>query len=99
MPNTNPWKRIKKAECPHIAELKEDTNSAKDSCEARLPDGQVCNYNEDLRICLTCGAVHCCESHNSHNTEHFQKTDHPFIKPHKSDYNWLWCYKCNAFLE
>lgn len=86
------WGHIKKQECPHILELKENTDSEKDKCE-------VCKHKEDLRICLTCGYVACCESHNSHNTEHFQKTQHPFIKPHKCEYHWLWCYKCNAFLD
>ena len=92
MPDTNPWKHIKKDECPHIKELKEDIASEKTECE-------VCKFNEDLRICLTCGYVACCESHNSHNTEHFKSSDHPFVKPHKCDYNWLLCYKCNAFLD
>lgn len=99
MPNTLSWKHIQKEDCPHISKLKEDTASEKTACEARLPDGQDCGHKEDLRICLTCGAVYCCESHNSHNTEHYNKTNHPFIKPHLCDYNWLWCYKCNAFLE
>ena len=90
MPDTNPWKHIKKEDCPHISELK-DITSEKDSCE-------VCGYKGDLRLCLTCGRVFCCESHNSHNTEHFSQSDHPFIKPQKCDYDWLWCYKCNAFL-
>lgn len=92
MSGVGDWKHIKKDDCPHISELKEDTTSEKQACE-------VCGETEDLRICMTCGAVHCCESHNSHNTQHFQKTGHPFIKPHKSDYNWIWCYKCNAFLD
>ena len=93
------WKHIKKAECPHVSELKEDITSEKSECD-------VCKFNEDLRICLTrlpdgqaCGKVFCCESHNAHNTEHFKSSDHPFVKPHKCDYNWLWCYKCNAFLD
>lgn len=93
------WKHIKKGDCPNISELKQDVTSQNSSCEARLPDGQVCGFDEDLRICLTCGNVFCCESHNSHNTQHFQKTGHPFVKPYRCDYDWLWCYKCNAFLE
>lgn len=86
------WKHIKKADCPHISELNGDITSDKTICE-------LCDFTEDLRICLTCGGVFCCESHSAHNTEHFQKTNHPLIKPHKCDYNWLWCYKCNGFLE
>lgn len=92
MPGVGDWKHIKKSECPHISDLHEDLTSEKSSCE-------VCGITEDLRICLTCGKVFCCESDNSHNVEHFHKTNHPFIKPHKSKFNWLWCYKCNAFIE
>ena len=92
MAGVGDWKHIKKTECHHISDLHEDLTSEKDVCE-------ICGYKEDLRLCLTCGKVFCCESHNSHNSEHFQKTNHPFTKPYKSDYNWLWCYKCNAFLS
>lgn len=92
MPGVGDWKHIKRNECPHLSEFKEDTTSEKDACE-------VCGHKEDLRICLTCGSVFCCESHNAHNTEHFQKTSHSFVRPHKCNYNFFWCYKCNAFLE
>ncbi|MBI3290619.1 UBP-type zinc finger domain-containing protein [Candidatus Microgenomates bacterium] len=100
MTGVGDWKHIKKGDCPHIAELAEETTSDKQSLPAAGKDAcEVCGETEDLRICMTCEKVFCCESHNSHNTEHFRQTDHPFIKPHKSDYNWLWCYKCNGFLE
>ncbi|MBI4363620.1 MAG: UBP-type zinc finger domain-containing protein [Candidatus Doudnabacteria bacterium] len=89
---SEPWKYIKKQDCPHLPELKEDIVSDKKACE-------VCGVTHDLRICLTCGAVHCCESDKAHNIEHFQITGHPFIRPHNSPYNFLWCYKCNAFLK
>lgn len=85
------WRYIKKGDCPHLADLNEDVKSDKTSCE-------VCGIKDDLRICLTCGAVFCCESSNSHNTEHFKKTGHPFIRPHNLPFDWLWCYKCMAFL-
>ncbi len=86
------WGRIKKRDCPHLAALHEGTASAKSTCEE-------CGLTEDLRICLTCGYVGCCESHGAHDTEHFKRTGHPFIRPHHSNASWLWCYKCNSFLE
>jgi uncharacterized UBP type Zn finger protein len=92
MVGTASWQHIKKAECPHLSELKEDTKSTKTACE-------VCAHTEDLRLCLTCGYVACCESHMAHDTGHFRETGHPFIRPQNCDYNWLWCYKCNAFLD
>ena len=95
MTHTDPtaaWKHLKKDECPHRALLKEAISSEKDECEA-------CGLTEDLRICLTCGYVGCCESHGSHDTEHFRLSGHPFIRPQLSDYHWVWCYQCNAFLS
>ena len=82
--------KMRKAECPHIKEMKITTSNKKE-CE-------VCKEKEHLRMCTSCGAVHCCESHNAHNTEHFKKTNHPIIKTTHTDYDFTWCYKCNAYL-
>jgi uncharacterized UBP type Zn finger protein len=86
------WGRIKKEECPHVSTLGVETASAKDACEG-------CGWTEDLRICLTCGYVGCCESHAAHNTAHFKSSGHSLIRPHRSQSSWIWCYECNAFLE
>lgn len=88
---TSAWRHIKQADCPHLDELKQ-VSSDKKACE-------VCGETDDLRICQTCGRVFCCESDKAHNLEHFKQTGHPFIRPHLSSYNWLWCYKCNGFLD
>lgn len=89
---TEGWKQVKKEECPHQKGLKKEASSTKTACE-------VCGETEDLRICLACGHVGCCESHEAHNTAHYKKTKHPLIRPHRCDYDWLWCYECNAFLK
>lgn len=86
------WKHIQKSDCPHLALLHEGTTSTHVACEA-------CGIAKDLRICPTCGYVGCCESHNAHDTAHFRATGHPFIRPHRCDYDWLWCYRCHAFLQ
>lgn len=86
------WSRKPRAECRHLDALRSEARSEKGECEA-------CGLTQDLRICLICGHVGCCESRGAHDTEHFRKSGHPFIRPHRSDYNWLWCYACNAFLE
>ena len=86
------WKRIPRADCPHRAKFGDDATSNADRCT-------VCGEGADLRRCLTCGAVHCCESHQAHNTAHFKDTGHPFIQPHRvAEANWTWCYGCDAFL-
>lgn len=46
-----------------------------------------------LRLCLTCGHVGCCDSSlNRHATAHFLETTHPVIKAFEPDENWAWCY-------
>lgn len=89
MPHTlNP--KIRKEECPHSKEIK-ITKSNKKECG-------VCRDKGHLRLCTSCGFVGCCESHNAHDTEHFKKTGHPIIKTVHADYDFIWCYECNAYL-
>ncbi len=90
--STGGWKTIKKTECPHSGELTREAKSKDEKCAA-------CGLTKDLRICLVCGYVACCESHAAHDTAHYKESGHPFIRPHRADYDWLWCYKCNAFLK
>jgi len=71
---------------------------SKKACEA-------CGWSEDLRVCQTCAYVGCCESHSGHDTDHFEATGHPFIRPRtaggwlRRERGWLWCYLCRAYLE
>jgi uncharacterized UBP type Zn finger protein len=83
--------KINKEDCPHIKEIKM-TDSDKIKCES-------CDVEENLRLCTSCGSVNCCESSNSHDTEHHKKTKHPIIKPVNTDYMFTWCYECNAYLK
>lgn len=75
-----------------MAAVEGPASSGKTRCDA-------CAETRDLRLCLACGYAGCCESHAAHNTAHFRQTGHPLIKPHNCDYDWLWCYACNAFLD
>jgi uncharacterized UBP type Zn finger protein len=86
------WKSISKADCPHVGQLGREIPTDKVACEA-------CGRAEPLRRCLTCGYVGCCESFGAHDTEHARASGHMLIRPHRCDYDWLWCYGCNAFLE
>lgn len=86
------WRRIPRSDCPHATTLDREASSEAIRCAA-------CGHDRDLRRCLTCGYVGCCESHQAHDTEHFRQTGHPLIRPHRCDYDWLWCYACEAFLD
>ena len=92
MTRTEAWKYIEKEKCSHLGKIKKIKDPNKKKCE-------MCGDKKDLRMCLACGFVGCCESSNTHDTQHFKKTGHPLIKPYRCDYEWLWCYKCNAFLK
>ncbi len=87
-----PWKHLPLSACPHGGGLPARRQSDQERCQA-------CGLEADLRVCLTCGYVGCCESHAAHDTEHYRQTGHPWIRPQRTDYDFLWCYACNAFLE
>ena len=91
-PMAEPWKYLPLSACPHGGGLPARLQSDQERCQA-------CGLEADLRICLTCGYVGCCESHAAHDTEHYRQTGHPWIRPQGADYDFLWCYACNAFLE
>lgn len=86
------WDHIGKADCPHLGRRVEGIRSEFTAC-------QECGVEQDLRLCLVCGYVGCCESRGGHDTIHFMETRHPLIRPHRCDYDWLWCYECQAYLE
>jgi monovalent cation:H+ antiporter-2, CPA2 family len=47
-----------------------------------------------LRLCMTCGAVGCCDdSKNEHATAHFRETGHPIIRSLEPGEDWRYCYE------
>jgi monovalent cation:H+ antiporter-2, CPA2 family len=52
-----------------------------------------------LRMCLTCGAVGCCDSSRErHARAHFEATGHPLMRSIEPGEEWAWCYPDRAFL-
>jgi len=65
------------AACAHLKQIRDVTPSA-DGCEECLKTGSDW---VNLRLCLTCGHVGCCDSSpNRHATKHFRKSNHPIIQ-------------------
>ncbi len=89
---TSAYRTISQRDCPHLDQIVIETAPEKAACEA-------CGLPGPLRRCLTCGYVGCCESFGAHDTEHARTTGHMLIRPHRCDYDWMWCYGCNAYLE
>ncbi|WP_308259469.1 UBP-type zinc finger domain-containing protein [Pseudonocardia sp. H11422] len=47
----------------------------------------------DLRLCLTCGNVGCCDSTpQRHATRHYQNSGHPVMRSFEPGESWRWCY-------
>jgi uncharacterized UBP type Zn finger protein len=47
----------------------------------------------ELRQCLICGHVGCCDaSKNTHATKHFKETGHTIIRSLQPGEDWRWCY-------
>lgn len=58
---------------------------------------QECQISGDswvqLRMCLICGHVGCCDSSkNAHATKHFHETNHPIMQSAEPGQDWMWCY-------
>jgi uncharacterized UBP type Zn finger protein len=74
---------------PHLTAIRPVTPSA-DGCEECLKIG---SSSVQLRLCLTCGQVGCCDSSpNRHARRHFQRSGHPIIQSYEPGEDWRWCY-------
>lgn len=75
--------------CQHIQQI-QDVQSTAVGCETclELGDSWV-----NLRLCMTCGHVGCCESSkNQHALKHHQTTGHPIVRSYELNEEWMWCY-------
>ncbi|HEV8683281.1 MAG TPA: UBP-type zinc finger domain-containing protein [Actinomycetota bacterium] len=76
--------------CTHIpAEL---ASPRTDTCEG-------CGSGTNLRVCVSCGHVGCCESQLAHNTAHARISGHPVIRSLPlSTGSFTWCYECRRYI-
>lgn len=52
-----------------------------------------------LRLCLACGHVGCCDSSvGRHATKHFKETGHPVIAAFPGK-EWMWCYVDEEYVD
>ncbi|MHA2092177.1 MAG: UBP-type zinc finger domain-containing protein [Candidatus Kariarchaeaceae archaeon] len=78
--------------CQHFGEINHDLNletlqTTKGCLECLKIGGTWVN----LRQCLTCGGVRCCDSSpNKHATAHWNKSKHPVIRMLENMHDW--CY-------
>jgi len=75
--------------CSHRNLLANNPKPSGTGCEECLKLGQKW---VQLRLCLTCGHVGCCDSTpGKHATAHFHATQHPVMRSFP-DAKWAWCY-------
>jgi uncharacterized UBP type Zn finger protein len=74
---------------PHVQMIRPVTPSAA-GCEDCLRIGSEW---VELRLCLTCGHVGCCDSSpNRHARKHFHESAHAIVQSFEPGEDWRWCY-------
>jgi uncharacterized UBP type Zn finger protein len=82
--------------CPHFDQIRDVAPAAK-ACQDCVQIGGTWN---ELRVCLTCGHVGCCDdSKHRHATRHFEQTGHPLIRSTNRRERWGWCYVHKAYFD
>ncbi len=81
--------------CSHLDQVR-PVSPPTEGCEECLATGERW---VELRMCLSCGHVGCCDSSkNKHATKHFQATGHPVMRSAQPGGDWGWCYVDKAML-
>jgi len=79
-----------KKKCSHMDALEPVEPSSPDACEKCVEMGDTW---VNLRLCLTCGNVGCCDnSKNKHASKHAAETGHPIIQSYEPGETWRYCY-------
>jgi hypothetical protein len=82
--------------CSHVDGIRnvQPSSSACDDC-VLLRHGWL-----QLRMCMECGYVGCCDSsQNKHAIRHFRATQHPIARSIQPGEEWGWCYIDQLWFE
>jgi uncharacterized UBP type Zn finger protein len=81
--------------CTHLGQINKNVKPSANGCEECLKAGDEW---VELRICMICGHVGCCNnSKNKHATKHFLTSGHSIIRAYP-DEGWAWCYVDEVYL-
>jgi len=80
-----------RGDCEHLQDAPQNCRpNTPEGCEDCIREGLVW---VNLRMCLACGNVGCCDSSiGNHATKHFQKIEHPVMRSFEPGEAWRWCY-------
>ncbi|GAA1864691.1 cation:proton antiporter domain-containing protein [Asanoa iriomotensis] len=82
--------------CTHLDRV-QVTETDADECPRCVENGDEWVH---LRMCLTCGAVACCDdSVNKHATAHYEQFGHPLIRTIEPGEDWRYCYIDGALVQ
>ena len=82
--------------CLHVARIR-CIDPSRTSCEDCVKTREAWLQ---LRMCLECGHVGCCDSSkNKHATAHFRGTGHPLARSIEPGEEWVWCYVDRLWFE
>ena len=85
------------AECTHLDQIADVQPDPTDGCGECMQIGDTWVH---LRLCLSCGAVRCCDSSkNKHATRHFHESGHPLVQSKEPGEDWIWCYVDELVME
>ena len=83
------------AKCEHYEQANHRIKAASRHCAECVAAGLK---PVELRVCLTCGNVACCDSSpGRHATKHFQETGHAMMRPLRGG-DWTWCYVHQSYM-
>jgi EmrB/QacA subfamily drug resistance transporter len=85
------------APCTHLNDIVEGIEpSTPEGCAECLREGRTW---VNLRMCLRCGHVGCCDdSPGRHAGAHWHTTRHPLVRSLEPGEEWLWCYADEVLL-
>ncbi len=82
--------------CSHLNQIL-TTEARTQGCEECLATG---GRWVQLRLCLRCGHVGCCDSSPGRHAErHFHDSGHPVMRSFEPGETWRWCYVDEAISE
>jgi uncharacterized UBP type Zn finger protein len=82
--------------CEHVREIRPVERRTEGCEECERSGGSWVQ----LRMCLTCGHVGCCDSSSGqHARKHWHGTGHPVIQSAEPGQGWRWCYPDADYLD
>ncbi len=82
--------------CAHLSQIR-PVQPSSNGCEECAKDGIQW---VELRLCLTCGYVGCCNaSVGRHAQAHHLETGHSIVRAFRTGEDWAWCMEDGSYVD